>query len=189
VHKAHFFKGLMCCVFGMSVSCTHQAPSQSPPVSSFEQSLENSSELISVAEEELPPIASGQVIYVPIYSEIYHNLDQERRTFQLTATLSLRNTDRFHPIFIELVDYYNSSGEKIEGYLDEPIQLNPLASTEIVVARNHEDGGVGANFIVEWRAATAVSEPIAEAIMISTSGQQGLSFASSGRVIQVRPSE
>ena len=38
--------------------------------------------------------------------------------------------------------------------------------------------------LVEWVAETEVYEPIVEALMVSTSSQQGISFVSQGRVIE-----
>ncbi|AFY41217.1 DUF3124 domain-containing protein [Nostoc sp. PCC 7107] len=127
-------------------------------------------------------IATGQTIYVPIYSEIYHHNRQE--IFNLAATLSIRNTDVTNPIIITSVRYYDSNGKLIEQYLEKPIQLDPLASTEFFVNRNDSRGGVGANFIVEWVSSTAISEPIVEAVMIGTDFQQGISFISPGKVIK-----
>jgi len=72
------------------------------------------------------------------------------------------------------VDYYNSGGDRVIAYLDQPIQLGPLASTEVVVDRTNVTGGGGANFIVAWQSAAPVSDPIIEAVMISTASQQGL---------------
>ncbi|WP_413200168.1 DUF3124 domain-containing protein [Nostoc piscinale] len=126
-------------------------------------------------------IAMGQTIYVPIYSEIYHHNRQE--IFNLAATLSIRNTDLANPIIITGVRYYDSSGKLIEPYLEKPIQLDALASTEFFVNRNDSRGGVGANFIVEWVSSTKISEPIVEAVMIGTDFQQGISFISPGKVI------
>jgi hypothetical protein len=51
-----------------------------------------------------------------------------------------------------------------------------------------DQGGSGANFIVEWTAATTVSEPVVEAVMISAQAGQGISFLSPGRVIKRFPS-
>lgn len=128
----------------------------------------------------------GQTVYVPVYSEIFDS--ESNPAFQLAATLSLRNTDLTQPIVIDTIDYYDSGGDRIVVYLDQPIQLDPLASTEVVVDRSNIAGGAGANFIVAWQAATSVSEPIIEAVMISTASQQGVSFVSAGRVIEtLRP--
>ncbi len=127
-------------------------------------------------------IAMGQTIYVPVYSHIYHHNRQE--IFELAVTLSIRNTDLTNPMVISSVRYYNSDGKLVKQYLDRPIQLDPLASTDFFINRNDTSGGLGANFIVEWVAQTEISEPIVEAVMIGTDFQQGISFTSTGRVIK-----
>ncbi|MBW4426237.1 MAG: DUF3124 domain-containing protein [Nostoc desertorum CM1-VF14] len=127
-------------------------------------------------------IASGQTIYVPVYSHIYHHNKQE--IFELAVTLSVRNTDMTNPIVITSVRYYNSEGKLIKQYLERPIQLDALASTDFFINRNDTSGGLGANFIVEWVAQTEISEPIVEAVMIGTDFQQGISFISPGRAIK-----
>ncbi|MBW4454453.1 MAG: DUF3124 domain-containing protein [Nostoc indistinguendum CM1-VF10] len=127
-------------------------------------------------------IASGQTIYVPVYSHIYHHNKQE--IFELAVTLSIRNTDLTNSMVITSVRYYNSEGKLIKQYLERPIQLDALASTDFFINRNDTSGGLGANFIVEWVAQTEISEPIVEAVMIGTDFQQGISFISPGRVIK-----
>ena len=129
-------------------------------------------------------IVTGQVIYVPAYSEVFYN---DRNTLNLTITLAIHNTDLEHPIIIKSVRYYDTNGNLVEEYIDQPRQLAPLATTSIVVAGDDSRGGVGANFIVEWVAETGVYEPVVEAIMINTSGQQGISLLSPGRVISQTP--
>jgi len=127
-------------------------------------------------------IATGQTIYVPVYSQIYHHNRQE--IFELAATLSIRNTDLTKPIVITSARYYDSDGKLVKQYLERPIQLNALASTDFFINRNDKSGGLGANFIVEWVAQTEISEPVVEAVMIGTDFQQGISFISPGRVIK-----
>ncbi|WP_138505874.1 DUF3124 domain-containing protein [Nostoc sp. PA-18-2419] len=127
-------------------------------------------------------IAVGQTIYVPVYSQIYHHNRQE--IFELAVTLSIRNTDLNNPIVITSVRYYNSDGKLVKQYLERPIQLDALASTDFFINRNDTSGGLGANFIVEWVAQTEISEPIVEAVMIGTDFQQGISFTSIGKVIK-----
>jgi len=174
-------------LLSLTSACTTETAAVTPSAASLEQAIANRAGITAIAATELPELQVGQVIYVPVYSEVY-DFDQNR-TFQLTATLSLRNTDMSNPIVVETIDYYNSDGEKINSYLEQPIELAPLASFEVVVAKDDQSGGAGANFIVEWRAAGAVTEPITEAIMISTISQQGMSFVSAGRVIQERSAE
>ncbi|MGH1392601.1 MAG: DUF3124 domain-containing protein [Trichormus sp.] len=159
------------------------------------KSLENSSKLQSspnqtkssptvVTVDKNLQIAMGQTIYVPIYSHIYH--DDRQQILNLAATLSIRNTDLTNPVIITSVRYYDSDGKLVKQYLEQPIQIDALASTDFYVSRNDTSGGLGANFIVEWVAQTEVSEPIVEAVMIATEFQQGVSFVSSGKVIKSR---
>lgn len=129
-------------------------------------------------------IVMGQTIYVPVYSHIYH--DNRQQILNLAATLSIRNTDLTNPIIITAVRYYNSDGKLVKQYLQQPIQLDALASSDFYISRSDTSGGLGANFIVEWVAQKTVSEPIVEAVMIATEFQQGVSFVSSGKVIKSR---
>lgn len=127
-------------------------------------------------------VAMGETIYVPVYSHIYHYNRQE--IFNLAVTLSIRNTDLSNSLIITSVRYYNSDGKLVKQYLQQPIQLDALASTDFFVDRNDTSGGLGANFIVEWVAQTKISEPVVEAVMIGTDYQQGISFTSPGKVIK-----
>ncbi len=126
--------------------------------------------------------AMGQTIYVPIYSHIYY--ENRQKSFDLAATLSIRNTDLTSPMIVTAVRYYDTNGKLLRQYVEKPIQLNALASTDFVVDRNDTSGGSGANFIVEWVAKTEISEPIVEAVMIGSALQQGISWISPGRAIK-----
>ena len=172
---------LMGLVLVMLSACAAQTPATSPaPAQSAAQRFGDRPGISVLAAAPGNPV-QGQTIYVPVYSEIFDS--EADRGFQLTVTLSLRNTDRNRPIVIDTLDYYNSGGDRILSYLDQPIQLGPLASTEVVVARTNITGGAGANFIVQWQAADPVSDPVVEAVMISTASQQGMSFVSPGHVV------
>lgn len=127
-------------------------------------------------------ILMGQTIYVPIYSYIYH--DDRKQTYNLTATLSIRNTDLTNPIVITAVRYNDSAGLLVRRYLERPIQLAALASTDFVIDGSDTRGGLGANFIVEWVAQTEVSSPVVEAVLIGSAFQQGISWISPGKVIK-----
>jgi len=127
---------------------------------------------------------TGQTIYVPIYSHIY--IRNKSRVINLAATLSIRNTDAQNSIHITSARYYDTNGALLKEYLDQPLRLAPMASTDFVVPEDDMSGGVGANFIVEWGAGVEVTEPVVEAVMISTASQQGISFVSAGRVIKNR---
>jgi hypothetical protein len=71
----------------------------------------------------------------------------------------------------------------LKNYLQKQLPLNQLASVDYVVDERDTKGGSGANFIVQWSAEKAVTAPVIESVMIS-SGTQGVSFLSPGRVIR-----
>ena len=116
--------------------------------------------------------------YLPVYSHIYYF--QEHRTFDLTITASIRNISATDTIYILQADYYNTSGENIRKYLKSPIYLRPMETVEIIIGEDDREGGSGANFVFEWAVQNANNPPLFEAVMISTYGQQGLSFSTRG---------
>ena len=127
-------------------------------------------------------LTTGQTVYVPIYSHIYSGA--KSRPFDLTATLSVRNTDRKNSITITSVAYYDTDGNLIKEYLDAPIKLKALASARYIIPEGDKTGGSGANFIVKWKSTAAVNPPIIEGVMIGTKSGQGISFICDGRVIK-----
>ena len=128
-------------------------------------------------------IATGQMIYVPIYSHIYHN-NSSNLTLNLSATLSIRNTDPTNSIAITSIRYYDTKGKFIRQYIDQPVELQGLAATNVFIQTDDVIGGSGASFIIEWFAEQKVSPPVVEAVMISTASAQGISFVSNGRVLK-----
>lgn len=124
-------------------------------------------------------------IYVPIYSDIYSQSKNE--SFLLTATLSIRNTSMTDSIFIQAIDYYNTGGDLVRKYTENVLFLKPLESIDYVIDEQDESGGTGANFIILWSAKSNNLKPIFEAVMISTRGQQGISFTSQGISVSRRP--
>jgi hypothetical protein len=129
-------------------------------------------------------IVAGQTVYVPIYSQIY--MWDQNRTMELTATLSVRNTDATYPLILSSVNYYDTNGKLVRQYQTQPGELGPLSATSFVVNQEDNTGGTGASFVVEWVAQQPITSPVIEAIMINTSGNQGLSLISTGRVIKSR---
>lgn len=126
-------------------------------------------------------VVAGQTIFVPAYAEIFH--DNGNRTIDLTVTLAIHNTDADSPIIIQSVRYYDTEGNLVREYIEDPVLLNPLGTAGFVVGADDKRGGFGANFIVEWVAEREVHEPVVEAVMVNTENQQGLSLISSGRII------
>lgn len=126
------------------------------------------------------PSAYRDTIYVPIYSDIYNESKDVK--FNLTATLSIRNTSLSDSIYIQDIDYYDSEGSFVRGYIheDSTLFLGAMQSIEYVIEENDTEGGTGANFIINWGANAAGLRPMFQGVMISTNGQQGISFSTEG---------
>lgn len=116
--------------------------------------------------------------YLSVYSEIYSVT--EHRTINLTTTVSLRNVSSNDSVYITKADYHNTNGDLIRSYLKSPIYIKPLETIEIIINEKDMHGGSGANFIFDWATHTKSIEPHFEAVMITTSGQQGISFTTQG---------
>ncbi|HSH52645.1 MAG TPA: DUF3124 domain-containing protein [Bacteroidales bacterium] len=127
----------------------------------------------------------GQLLYVPVYSHIYQQ--DRQKTFNLTTTLSIRNADPLRSLTLVKVSYYDSQGNVVQQYVDKKQKITPQASISFVVEERDLRGGVGANFLVSWKSDKPVNPPVIQAVMISTSQQQGISFLSKGRVLQELP--
>jgi hypothetical protein len=136
---------------------------------------------VNISAEDIK-LSSSQTVYVSIYSHIYSGL--KARPFDLAAILSIRNTDMNQPVTIVSAKYYDTDGKLLKEYLNEPLQLNALASTRYIIKEGDKAGGSGANFIVKWKSEKKVNPPIIEAVMIGTHSGQGISFVSRGQVIK-----
>jgi hypothetical protein len=125
----------------------------------------------------------GQAVYVPCYSQIYHGI--RTRPIDLTITLSVRNIDTRRSITLTAVNFHDTAGKLVRRYLDAPVILAPLMTKEFIVGQTDTAGGSGANFIVLWSADPPANPLFVEAVMIGTSGQQGISFTSHGIALAV----
>lgn len=124
----------------------------------------------------------GQTLYVPVYSEIPYG-DRDH-TLDLTVTLSIRNIDRKSAVMVRKVDYYNTKGERVRAYAQEPRVLPPLAAVEFIIKASDRSGGISAGFLVEWESEQLCVPPVVEAVMISTASTQGISFSSQARIVE-----
>ena len=127
----------------------------------------------------------GQTVYVPVYSQV--QTLAATRAYALTANVLIRNTDAERGIRLVSARYYNNGGELISEFVDSDVALPPLGSKALLVEQLDRLGGIGANFILDWRADGPVSEPVIEAVMIGEAGTQGVAFVSPGRVTRRYP--
>jgi len=141
--------------------------------------------LLSAAAVADETPARGQLLYVPIYSEVPYG--DKGLTVNLSATVSVRNTDVARAIRLRRVDYHGSSGALLRSYLKQPQTLTPLATANFFVAESDRSGGSSASFLVEWDSESPVSPPLVEAVMVNLTYNTGVAFSSPARVIEHRP--
>lgn len=134
---------------------------------------------------ELPPgspAVKGST-YVPVYSSVAMagNL---RVAF--SVTLSIRNASETRPLIVSRIAYFDTAGQLVKTYLEEPVALRPFGTIEVSVPVNDVRGGSGANFIVDWASSTKIAEPVIEALMLGSLGNASYSFVSAGRRIELQ---
>jgi hypothetical protein len=120
--------------------------------------------------------------FLSIYSQIYTR--DENELIDLSATVSLHNPNVEDTIYIDKTVYYNTEGNPIRTYFDKTIFIRPLETVQIIIAGLDNEGGTGANFLFDWKTKPNVIEPMFEAVMISTYGQQGISFVTVGKRVK-----
>lgn len=125
-------------------------------------------------------------IYVPIYSNIY--VDKQNQKRLLAATLSVRNTSFIDSLFLTKIDYFNTDGVLVKKYIKNPISLPPMSSINYVIEKEDDTGGSGANFIVILSGKKKHLKPIIQAIMIGENGEnKGFAFSTDG--YSIRPTK
>lgn len=134
--------------------------------------------------ERLPAesTARRQVVYLPVYSHTYINDSAD--PYRLSATVTVRNVDPRYALVLDSVRYHDSQGRVIRSYVEHSTELAPLGSVEYFVRPSDTRGGTGASVLVAWSAREPVSPPLVEAVMVGTTGGQGVSFLSRGIVIE-----
>ncbi len=117
--------------------------------------------LTAPAMQPAPPASSqGQLIYVPVYSHIFFG--DRQQSFNLSVTLSLRNTDLTTPIEITSVRYYDEKGKLLKDFAPPAITIEPLASARFYVKESDVSAGSEASFLVRWQSPQRVSPPFVE---------------------------
>lgn len=127
-------------------------------------------------------LSKGQTVYVSVHSTIF--TASRAVPFHLEATLIIRNADPTASFKVSAADFYDTKGKLLKNYLPEPLELKPLETKYIFIPQKQLDGGVGANFIVRWRAESEINVPIIECLMTGTKSGQGISFVNQGQVIR-----
>jgi hypothetical protein len=127
----------------------------------------------------------GQLLYLPVYSEV--PFGDRGLTINLSATVTIRNTNLSAPITIKRADYFGSNGVLLQPYLKQPEVIRPMASVNHVVNESDRSGGSSASFLLEWQSDVPVTPPVVEAIMVNLTYNTGFAFSSQARVLEQRP--
>lgn len=139
-----------------------------------------------MATEEL---SNGQTLYLPIYSHIWHGdlVSQVKSPMkkQVSALVSIRNTNLKTPMRVVSARYYSTDGKLLKEYLPKPAEIGAMGTLELFVERKETEGGSGANFIIQWEAATQINPPVVEAVHADIrGGAPALSFITTARAIR-----
>lgn len=132
------------------------------------------------------PSSLGQVLYLPIYSHIYHgDLDKQGRPLQtlLSVHVSIRNTNTQEPLKIAYARYYDTEGKLVKEFVPNLLTIPPLGTHELFVQRSDVSGGSGANFLIAWSASTSVNPPLVEALHADIQPARTLTFITWARPI------
>lgn len=158
------------CFLLLLVSCREPRPLSSTDPVNWEK---------RTVKTVLPDTLEKGSTFLSIYSQIYMRNEEDQAG--LTATVSLHNPNLNENIYIDKAVYYNTEGQPIRTYFNKPIFINPMETVQIVIDGIDKEGGTGANFVFDWEVSPTANEPIFEAVMISTYGQQGISFVTTGK--------
>ena len=136
-----------------------------------------------------PALVSGQTLYLPVYSHVYHGdpgRDGKPAQTLVSTHISVRNTDPQTPIRLVSARYHDTRGKLVRSYLNAPVTIPALATHEMFVPRTDTAGGSGANFVIVWTAETAANPPIVEALHADIREARTLMFSTTGQPIQLR---
>ncbi|MEY1638801.1 DUF3124 domain-containing protein [Tenuifilum osseticum] len=123
----------------------------------------------------------AQTFYLPVYSSI--PFAEGKSFYGLSSFMAVHNTDFNNPIYITSVYYLDTEGNLIKDFLLSRVDtVMPMQTVNYFVPES-DRSGVGANFILEWMADSAVNEPLVETIMVSLTSGQGVSFSSKGKIL------
>jgi len=95
-------------------------------IPSFLSALTLAATLALCAAPAWAGVSKGQLLYVPCSSHVYHGV--KTRPFELTVTLTVRNTDPWRAMKLTAVDYHGSDGRLIRRYLEKVVTVPPLAT-------------------------------------------------------------
>ena len=134
-----------------------------------------------------PARAAGQLLYLPVYSHIWHGEVDGKGVPAKTLVsvlVSVRNTDPAKAIRVTSAQYYDTDGKRIKEYVTAPRSIPPMGTYELYVPTSDDSGGSGANFVIAWKADSGVSTPVVEAVHVNLTVGRSVVFITNARAIQ-----
>ena len=139
-----------------------------------------------VSAQTAPGRSLGQLLYLPIYSHIWHGetdgKGQPTKTL-VSVSVSIRNTDPLKSIRVTSAQYYDTDGKKLREYVTAPKTIGPMGTYELFVPRSDDTGGSGANFVIAWKSDTPASPPMVEGLHANLPAGRSIAFTTSARPI------
>jgi hypothetical protein len=135
------------------------------------------------------PLSTGQTLYLPIYSHIYHG-DLEKsgkpRETLVSTHISLRNTDPRQPVKVLSARYFDTQGKPVREFLAAPEIIPAMGSHELYVPRTDVSGGSGASLLIVWTADVPVNPLLVEALHADIREARTLVFVTTALPIRAR---
>jgi hypothetical protein len=142
----------------------------------------------AAAAEDMPPLSSGQTLYLPIYSHIWHGDRVVDGRYplksQVSALVSIRNTSLKTPIQVISARYYATDGQLLKEYIPVPRTIKPMGTLELFVEKSEYAGGSGANFVIQWQSEQPTNSPVMEALHADIQGHRTLTFITEARPVR-----
>ena len=139
------------------------------------------------AHAEEVSLSSGETLYLPIYSHVWHGdthpIKGEPMKAYMSALVSIRNTSLKSPLKLVSARYYSTDGKLLKEFVSAPRNIVPMGTLELFIEKSESQGGSGANFIIQWESATPTNPPVVEAVHIDNQASRPYSFITSARVI------
>jgi Protein of unknown function (DUF3124) len=139
------------------------------------------------AHAEEASLSTGETLYLPIYSHIWHGDTHPMKgapmKAYMSALISIRNTSLKTPIKVISARYYNTDGKMLREFVSPAKTIGPMGTLELFIEKSESQGGSGANFIIQWEAESDTNAPIVEAVHIDNQANRPYSFVTHARVI------
>lgn len=136
-----------------------------------------------------PQLLTGQTLYLPVYSHVYHGdpgRDGKPAQTLVSTHISIRNTDPQAAIKLLWARYYDTQGKLVRAYVATPLVIPPLGTHEIFVPRTDTAGGSGANFLLAWSSDVPANPPLVEGLHADIREARTLMFITTGQAIRTR---